>query len=60
MDAMHMRHSPEHWRLFIDASKKSLMPHSHCRRSRAEPNRFDLENKPTLWNGNIHTARRTE
>jgi mitochondrial fission protein ELM1 len=23
MDAMHMRHSPEQWRLFIDASKKS-------------------------------------
>ena len=24
MDAMHMRHRPEHWRLFIDASKTSL------------------------------------
>ena len=24
MDAMHMRHSPEQWRLFIDASKTSL------------------------------------
>ena len=28
--------------------------------SRTEPNRFGLENKPTLWNGSIHTARRTE
>jgi len=36
--------------------------HSHCKPSRAEPNRtrFGLENKPTLWNGSIHTARRTE
>jgi hypothetical protein len=34
--------------------------HSHCKASRAEPNRFGLENKPTLWNGSIHTARRTE
>jgi len=25
----------------------------------AEPNWFGLENKPTLWNGSIHTARRT-
>ena len=24
MDAMHMRHSPEQWRLFIDVSKTSL------------------------------------
>jgi len=24
IDAMHMRHSPEQWRLFIDASKTSL------------------------------------
>jgi len=24
MDAMHMRHSPEQWRLFIDASETSL------------------------------------
>ena len=24
MDAMHMSHSPEQWRLFIDASKKIL------------------------------------
>jgi len=24
MDAMHMRHSPEQWRLFIDASKTNL------------------------------------
>jgi len=24
MDAMHMRHSPEQWQLFIDASKTSL------------------------------------
>jgi hypothetical protein len=24
MDAMHMKHSSEQWRLFIDASKKSL------------------------------------
>jgi hypothetical protein len=28
--------------------------------SRAEPNRFGLENKPALLNGSIHTARRTE
>ena len=28
--------------------------------SRAEPKRFGLENKPTLWKGSIHTARRTE
>jgi hypothetical protein len=33
---------------------------SHCQPSWAEPNRFGLENKPTLWNGSIHTARRTE
>jgi len=24
MDAMHMRHSPEQWQLFIDAPKTSL------------------------------------
>jgi len=31
MDAMHMRHSPEQWRLFIDASKtilKAVLLHS--------------------------------
>jgi len=47
------------------ATRQILRAHSHCRPSRAEPNRtepnrFGLENKPTLWNGNIHTARRTE
>jgi len=39
----------------VQGLARSLRPHSHCKASRAEqnrkePNRFDLENKPMLWN----------
>jgi hypothetical protein len=53
-----------HWVAFFFAYFGFLHTHLHLglihTASRAEPNRFGLENKPTLWNGSIHTARRTE
>ena len=44
----------------VTSYRSCVRAHSHCRASRAEPNRFGLENKPALWNGSIHTACRTE
>ena len=47
------------WRV-VHGLARSLRSNSHCKASRAEPNPFGLENKPTLWNGSIHSKRRTQ
>jgi hypothetical protein len=54
----------EVWRV-VQGLARNIRLHSHCKASRAEPNRtepkrFGLENKPTLWNGSINRQRRTE
>ena len=50
---------------YVQRMARCLRPHSHRKPSQAEeiriePIQFGFENKPTLWNGSIHTSRRTE